>query len=72
MPRGHEHVLIYSHQYLRALFGPIFRQVFLEKDCNLTGKKDRCARRVGCNKDRLFPEKYTVKFSFCPKSLRKC
>ena len=41
MPRGHEHDLIYSHQYLRALFGPIFRQVFLEKDCNLMGKKDR-------------------------------
>ena len=39
MPRGHEHDLIYSHQYLRALFGPIFPQVFLEKDCNLMGKK---------------------------------
>ena len=24
MSRGHEHDLIYSHQYLRALFGPIF------------------------------------------------
>ena len=24
MPRGHEHDPIYSHQYLRALFGPIF------------------------------------------------
>ena len=24
MPRGHEHDLIYSHQYLRALFGSIF------------------------------------------------
>ena len=22
----------------------------------------------GCNNDRLFPEKYTLKFSFCPKS----
>ena len=72
MPRGHEHDLIYSHQYLRALFGPIFCQVFLEKDCNLMGKNDRCARCVGCNNDRLFPEKYTVKFSFCPKSARKC
>ena len=38
MPRGHEYDLIYSHQYLRALFGPIFLQVFLEKDCN--GKKN--------------------------------
>ena len=34
MSRGHEHDLIYSHQYLRALFGPIFRYVFLEKDFN--------------------------------------
>ena len=34
MPRGHEHDLIYLHQYLRALFGPIFLKVFLEKDCN--------------------------------------
>ena len=23
------------------------------------------------NNDRLFPEKYTMKFSFCPKSARK-
>ena len=28
---GHEHDPMYSHQYLRALFGPIFLQVFLEK-----------------------------------------
>ena len=36
----------------------------------LMGKKDR---RVvfGCNNERLFPKKYTVKFSFCPKSARK-
>ena len=34
MPMGHEHDLVYSHQYLRALFGPIFIKVFLEKDCN--------------------------------------
>ena len=38
MSRGHEHDSMYSHQYLRALFGPIFLQVFLEKDCN--GKKN--------------------------------
>ena len=24
MPRGHQYDPIYSHQYLRALFGPIF------------------------------------------------
>ena len=44
--------------YFRALFGTFFRKVFLEKDCN--GKKDPCAV-FGCNNDRLFPEKYTVK-----------
>ena len=33
-------------------------------------KKDRCAV-FGCNNDRLFPEKYTLKFSFCPKSARQ-
>ena len=35
MPRGHEHDPTYG--YIGALFGPIFLQVFLEKDCN--GKK---------------------------------
>ena len=54
-------------QYLRALFGPIFLYVFQEKDCN--GKTDRYAV-FGCNNDRLFPEKYTMKFSFCPKNAR--
>ena len=34
------------------------------------GKKDRCAV-FGYNNGRLFPEKDTVKFSFCPKSARK-
>ena len=33
-------------------------------------KKGRCAV-FGCNNDRLFQEKYTVKFYFCPKSSRK-
>ena len=66
MPRGHEDDLRHSHQYLRALFELIFR-VFLGKDCN--GRKDGCAV-FGCNNDRLFPEKYTLKFSFCPKSAR--
>ena len=69
MPRGHEHDPIYSHHYIRGLFEPISFYVFLEKDCY--GKKDRCAV-FGFNNDRLFPEKYTLKFSFCPKSARKC
>ena len=53
-----------------ALFAPIYFFKFsLEKDC--MGKKDRCAV-FRCNNDLLFfPEKYTVKFSFCPKSARK-
>ena len=31
------------------------------------GEKDRCAV-FGCNKDRLLPEKYTLKFSFARKA----
>ena len=31
------------------------------------GKKDHCAV-FGCNNDRLFPEKYTLKFSSAPKA----
>ena len=46
-----------------------FSLSFPRKDCN--GKKDRCAL-FGCNNDRLFPEKYTVKFSFYLKSASKC
>ena len=34
------------------------------------GEKNRCAV-FGCNNDRLFPEKYTLKISFFPKSARK-
>ena len=41
MPSGHENDPIYSHQYVRGLFGPIF--LF---------KKDRCAV-FGCNNDIL-------------------
>ena len=33
-------------------------------------KKDLCAVFV-CNNYRLFPEKYTVKLSFCQKRARK-
>ena len=70
MPRGHELDLIYTRSvFTRAFFEPIFLYVFPEKDFN-GKKKDRCAV-FGCNNDRLFPEKYTLKFSFCPKSVRK-
>ena len=44
--------------YFRALFGTFFLKVLLEQDCNR--KKDPCAV-FGCDNDRLFPEKYTVK-----------
>ena len=43
---------------LYFLFGTFFLKVFLEYDCN--GKKDLCAV-FGCNNDRLFSEKFTVK-----------
>ena len=33
------------------------------------GKKNRCAV-FGCNNDLLFTEKYTLEFSFCPKTER--
>ena len=75
MPRRHEYDPIYSLSIYARFWGQFFLKfsqeprllVFLEKDCNLMRKKDRCARCVGCNNDRLFPEKYTVKFSFLPK-----
>ena len=68
MLKGHEHDQYTRSVYIRVLFRPIFLYVFLEKDCN--GKKDRCAL-FGCSYELLFPEKYTVRFSFCPKSARK-
>ena len=59
-------------RYTRSLFTRAFRanlrKVFLEKE--RSGKKHRCTV-FGCNNDCLFLEKYTVKFSFCPKSARK-
>ena len=57
MPRGHEHDPIYSHHYLRALFSS--QMIVMKK------RKKRCAV-FGFNNDRLFPEKYTLKFSFPP------
>ena len=51
--------------YIRALFGLIFLNVFLEKDCN--EKKIV----VPCLDVIMIAEKYTLKFSFCPKSARK-
>ena len=60
-------------QYTRSVFTRAFRANFSLSSSRkkiVMGKKDRCAV-FGCNNDRLFTEKYTVKFSFCPKSARK-
>ena len=61
-PGGISSKIRYTHSvYVRALFGPVFLQVFLEKDCNGKKlKKYRCAV-FGCNDERLFPGKYTVR-----------
>ena len=67
MPRGGISRIRYTRSVFTRAFRPIFLDVFLEKDCN--GKKDRYAV-FGCNNDCLFPEKYTMKFSFCPKNAR--
>ena len=59
----------YTRSVFTRPFPANFSLSFPEKDCN--GKEDRCAV-FGCNNDRPFAEKYTIKFSqFCPKSERK-
>ena len=68
MPRGHEHHPIYSLIICARFSGQFFFKFSKKKI--VIGKKDRCAV-FGCNNDHLFPEKYTVKFSFYPKSTRK-
>ena len=59
-------------RYTRSVFTRAFRANFslssLKKRI-VMGEKDRCAV-FGFNNDLLFPEKYIVKFSFCPKSAR--
>ena len=67
MLRGHEHDPIYSLSiYARSNISLSFPRKKI-----VIGKKDRCAV-FGCNNDGLFSEKYTVKFSFFPRSARKC
>ena len=60
MSRGHEHDPTYSLSIYARFADQFFK---------FSSKKDRCAL-FGCNNDRLFPEKYTVKFYFCWKSAR--
>ena len=52
-----------------SIYAPFSGQFFV-KFSKKSKKKDRCAV-FGCNNDRLFPEKYTLKFSFFPKTARK-
>ena len=68
MSRGQEHDPMFSLSIYARFSGQFF--FTFSKKKNVMGKKDRCAV-FGCNNDRLFPEKYTMKFSFCPKSTRK-
>ena len=67
MPWGHEHDPINSLS-IYAGFSSQFFVSFPRK--RLLWEKDHCAV-FGCNNDRFFPEKYTLKFSFCLKSVRK-
>ena len=62
-PGGREHDLIFTRAFRANLSLSFPRK-------NVMRKKDHCAV-FGCNNDRLFPEKYALKFSFCPKSPRK-
>ena len=68
MPWGHQHYRLYLFS-IYARFSGQFFFTFSQKKI-VIGKKDRCAV-FGCNHARLFPEKNTLKFSFCPKSARK-
>ena len=63
-----EYDLIYSLSIYARFSGQFFFKSSYKRI--VMGQKDRCAV-LGCNNDRLFPEKYTVKFSFCPKSMCK-
>ena len=60
-------------RYIRSVFTCAFRaNVYLTfPRKRLSSEKKDCCAMFGCNNDRLFPKKYTVKFSFCPKSVHK-
>ena len=60
-------------RYTRSVFTRAFQANFSLSSPRkkiVTGKKDRCAV-FGCINDCLFPEIYTVKYSFRPKSALK-
>ena len=68
MLRGHGHDPMYSLSIYAGFSGQFFFTFSWKKI--VIGKKDRCAV-FGCKNERLFPYKYRVKISFCPKSARK-
>ena len=55
----------YTCSVFTCSFRANFSSSFPRKNCN--GKKKNHCAKLGCNNDRLFPEKYTVKFSFARK-----
>ena len=58
MPRGHEHIPIYSLSINTRLSGHFFVKFSYNMNNNIVmerKKKTRCAV-LGCNNDRLFPE----------------
>ena len=68
MSSWHEHDPIYSLSIYARFSGQFFLR-FHRKRLQWE-KKNRCAV-FGCDNDRLFFDKYTVKFSFCPTNARK-
>ena len=68
MPRGREHDPICSLSIYARFSGQFFFK-FSFKEIVMGKKAPYAVFR--CNNARLFPKKYTVKFSFCPKSARK-
>ena len=69
MPWGHEHVPIYSLS-IYARFSAMFSLRFPRK--RLQWEKKIVVPCLDVIMSAFFPGKYTVKFSFCPKSARKC
>ena len=68
MPRGHDYDPIYALSIYARFSGQFFLKFSYKRI--VMRKKDRCAV-FGCNNDRFFPEKYTVKFSVCLKGAHK-
>ena len=65
-------ILKYDPIYSLSIYARFWGQLFFKfsEEKIVMGKKDRCAV-FRFNNDRLFPEKYAMKFYFCSKSGRK-